>query len=91
MKTGELKDGQIVECRTGRAGRDKVEWDHDDLGNEWHEEYLYIARNPDGRLQTITLRGRFWAEGGMGDFSPDPEGGTFVVEDWYLQIRGLEE
>lgn len=84
MKVSELTDGQRVICRTGRAGRTCVEWDGD-----WHEETLYIRRRPNGELLTISLRSKVWAEGDMRDYSDEPEGGCFTVEDWYLLIQGL--
>lgn len=83
MKISDLKDEMKVVCRTGRAGRERVEWDGD-----WHEETLYVARFK-GEIVTISLRSKNWAEGSMRDFCPNPDGGTFVVEDWYLQIKDL--
>ena len=99
MKISELTNREIVIARTGRAGREAVEW------KPWTLTTLYVTRREcdlpqtmrkrtkwwhKGDLLTVTLHDRDCAEGSMADFCPDPEGGTFVVEDYYLQIRGLE-
>lgn len=86
MKLEELQDGQTVQARLGRAGRTRVEWEG---GFEPHT--LYVQRHK-GKVIIVTLRDVSWAEGSPRDLCFDEgneEGGTFVVEDWYLQIKGL--
>lgn len=84
MKIDDLQDGMTVTCRTGRAGRARVEWD-----GPWHQERLGVWRGKHTSVTVVTLKDRSWAEGSQDDLCDDPEGGIFVVEDWYLQIKDL--
>ena len=95
MKISELTDNMEVTARLGRAGRTRVEWEPPANGQTpnqdgWQRVVLYVQKCPKGNLQVITTRSVDWAEASMRDFSPDPEGGIFQVEDYYLQIMDLE-
>lgn len=90
MKVSDLKDNMIVLARTGRAGRTCVEWE-EPMG-QFVPHTLYVSRDKNNELSIITLRDKVWAECGMSDLNfISPEGGEFVCEDWYLQIKGLEK
>jgi hypothetical protein len=83
MKLNELRDGQVVRCRTGRAGAERVTW------NEWRDAPLFVQRNPKTNdVTVVTVRDQDWAEAGPEDLCED---GILLVEDYYLQIAGLEE
>ena len=88
MKLNELNDNDIVNVRCGRAGRESVEW------GKWNNETLYVQKHNEKPV-VITLRSWPWAEAGTSDLKginyDDPQGGIIVVEDYYLQIRGLTE
>lgn len=89
MHINDLQNGQTVLARTGRAGRTAVEWDN---GGRFIEHTLYVQRTKQGKVCTVTTTSKDWAEGGPDDLCPDQDGqgATFVVEDYYLQITGLE-
>ena len=89
MHINDLENGQKVLARTGRAGRTAVEWDHQ---GRFIEHTLYVARDKQCKVCTVTTTEKDWAEGGPNDLCPDQDGqgATFVVEDYYLQIQGLE-
>ena len=92
MKISELQNNQTVIARIGRAGRTGVEWEKNPISNqEWNPLTLYVQKDPKGKLCIITLKDQSWAEASLNDFCPDSHlGGTFVVEDYYLQIANLE-
>ncbi len=96
MKLSELKQGQIIEVRHGRAGEIEPNW------GPWHNakiDYLVRREQPlpksmqqrsnapnAGDVLTLAIEG--WpCEYGQGDYCGD---GTFLAEDWYLEIKGLE-
>ena len=86
MKLNDLKDGQTVRYRIGRAETDDVNW------QEWTSGVLYLVRRAKafrhyraGEIVTLTVRDIGWAEYGEKDFFD----GTFTAEDYYLQIDGL--
>lgn len=82
MKIADLQNGQTVRCRTGRAGRTAAEY------GPWREAALYVQRNTKGRVVIITLRDGSTAEFGPENFEPSYK--EFCVEDYYLQIEGLQ-
>ncbi len=88
MKIADLKDGQVVRARVGRAGRESVEW------QEWKDYFLYVQRNKKGEIVIITLHRSGWAEYSPDDYEP-PTGyhpyGVFLAEDYYMEIEGLEQ
>lgn len=96
MKLSDLKQGQTVTARHGRAGESSPNW------GPWHETQIdYLVRRdqplpqglrrrsnaPDlGDIITLAVAG--WpAEYGQGDYCGQ---GLFLVEDWYLEIKELE-
>lgn len=88
MKISELQDGQIVTLRTGRAGRHAVEW------GMWRPATLYIQRNKKGEVVVIAIKSEGWAEYSPRDWNPPFDGnphGTFVAEDYYMEIEGVEK
>ncbi len=83
MKLNDLQNGQIVRCRTGRAGRHAVQW------GDWRQAELYVQRHPKtGNVLIVTPKDEVWAEAGPNDLCED---GILLVEDYYLQIEGLEK
>ena len=82
MKIADLQKDQTVRCRTGRAGRAAAEY------GPWREAALYVQRNAKGQVVLVTLRDGSTAEFSPGDFEPSYK--EFCVEDYYLQIEGLE-
>lgn len=73
--------GVQARVRTGRHGRDAVEW------SEPFVAALYLQRDPQGRVSCLALLDRDFAE-----FDPrhDAESGTvFNTEDYLLEILEL--
>ncbi len=71
-------DGVRALVRTGRAGRDAVEW------SEPFESALYLQRDAAGRVCVLALRDANFAE-----FDPrhsEESPGLFVIEDYYLEL-----
>jgi len=89
MNINDLKNGQVVMARTGRAGKTAVKWDNN---GQFVEHILYVQQTKQGQVCTVTTTNTDWAEGGPDDLcsTQDGQGATFVVEDYYLQIQGLE-
>lgn len=95
MKLSELYDGQIVEYRLGRAGEHNVNW------GEWKTGPIVVFRrqkdykrgktlHPAGEILILTPKNDVWAQHGeKQEFAEDTEGGYFVTEDYYMQIKGL--
>lgn len=87
MKLNDLNHGDIVRLRTGRAGRERIEW------SEWTEAALYIQKLANGQITLLTVDNGCWAEAGTSDLNctdyDQTEGGVIMVEDYYLQISGL--
>lgn len=89
MKLADLLHGQLVRARWGRAGRSAPAW------GPWKEVELYLDRAKQAPHQIICLclmklNGNFmpWAEYSEQDF--DTRYKVFLVEDYYLEIEGLE-
>lgn len=86
MKVDELQDGQVVRARWGRAGRNDVVW------GPWRDTPLAVQQHQN-RVVLVTLKGRNWAEATPDDLCA-PRGAQknayFLVEDYYLEIEGLE-
>lgn len=95
MKLADLQHDQQVQVRCGRAGRESPQW------GEWHAAKLHIQRDARfaGRspkaggvavlaLKTLDDKPVDWAEYDGDDF--DPKHKVFLVEDYYLEIEGLE-
>lgn len=93
MKLADLKDGQTLTVRYGRAGEHAPNW------GPWHDSKIFLRRRETplpkrlhnrsnapnvGDILTLTLDS--WAEYGQGDYCGD---GVFVVEDYYLEIKDL--
>ena len=97
MTLADLKEGQTVRCRHGRAGESRVNW------CPWHDaKILYLRRREvdlPARLRKRAWRGEAWkagaiitlvVEGWSAEYSQaDFFDGTFTAEDWYLEIEGL--
>lgn len=82
MRINELKDGQTVRARWGRAGpKGGTDW------CLWREVALHVQHDRLGRVSLIALKGTNWAEYAPADYSERYS--EFVVEDYYLQIEGL--
>jgi len=87
MKIQGLQNGQIVRARCGRAGAHNVRWE------PWREAKLFIAamvlsrKNPVPKVLLIALQDD-GAEYLPDDFCPIDR--VFHVEDYYLEIEGLE-
>lgn len=81
MRINELKDGQTVRGRWGRAGPEAVNW------GQWRDVALHIQLDRQGNVALIALKGTNWAEYTPTDYSQKYN--EFVVEDYYLQIEGL--
>lgn len=88
MQLADLHDNQTVTYRLGRAGLSRVEW------QPWTVGTLYVVRrsvafrhHPKNEIITLTVRGAGWAEYGERDFFE----GVFMAEDYYLEIKGLED
>lgn len=82
MKLKDLKDGQVVNVRTASPGKA--------LG-KWKRRTLIVEKDADGQLQTLTLAPiDSWAEYGPSCLQPDSEGPILAVDDYLLQIEGLE-
>jgi len=80
MRMNDLQDGQIVKARWGRAGREAPEF------GPWQDISLSVHKRC-GRTVILTIRGVEWAEYVPDDF----DGGVFVCEDYYLEIKGLSK
>ena len=89
MHIDDLQDGQIVKARKGRAGRTTVEWEN---RGRFTNHRLSVQRNAQGKVWCVNLASNDWADCGPGDLCKDDDGhgATFIVEDYYLQIEGLE-
>lgn len=85
MRLDELQDHQKVIARTGRGGRNSVEWD------DWAEHTLYVQHDRKGTVCVVTLRDMSWAEASPQDLCRHPEGDILLVEDYYLQIKSLND
>jgi hypothetical protein len=83
MTPDELQDGETRLRRVGRAGRTGPIW------GKWETRTIYVQRDRHGRVCIITPKGLNWAEYDPRRDRPD-ENGVMVVEDWYLQIQGLQ-
>lgn len=83
MKINDLKHGAAVTARWGRAGREAPKW------GAWTTVKLHIQNNKKGVPCIIALQGINWAEYTPDDFEAST--GVFVVEDYYLKIKGLEK
>lgn len=81
MRINELKDGQTVRARWGRAGPEAVNW------GLWREVALHIQHGRSGNVALIALKGVNWAEYGPADYNARYS--EFLVADYYLQIEGL--
>ncbi len=71
-------DGVRALVRTGRAGRDAVEW------SEPFESALHLQRDGTGRTCVLALR-----EADFAEFDPrrsEEAPGLFVTEDYYLEL-----
>jgi hypothetical protein len=98
VKINDLQDGQIVRARWGRAGSEEPDF------GPWQDVALSVQRLPmtpassrprldgmkPGDVIIVTLRDTNWADGHPRDFAMAPGGGIFTVEDYQLQIQGLE-
>ena len=82
MKLSDLRTGQTVKARWGRAGREDVAW------GPWRTVTLHVQHDRKGRLALLALKDVCWAEYGPQDFSTTSK--LFLVEDYYLQIEGVE-
>ncbi len=99
MKLEDLKDGQTVRARWGRAGDTDVKW------GAWKDVQLFVqtsvekkSRQP--KIAIVALKDVNWAEYGVGDFTPAKDAyqngvrgasnGIFLTEDYYLEIDGLQ-
>lgn len=92
MRLSELQDNQKVEYKAYRAADDKP--------SDWQTGYLYLIRrnrtirqHSAGDILTIAIRDIVCAEYGEQDYFPPSKfepSGVFLVEDWYLEINGLE-
>jgi hypothetical protein len=82
MKISELQNEQVVNTRIGRAGRNGVRW------QKWEQKPLFVQRNKKGKVVIVSLMNSFWAE-----YCPefDYSNGTFIAEDYYMQIEGLDK
>lgn len=81
MRIGDLTHGEVVVLRKGRGGRTGVSW------GPWHSARLHVQRRKNGTLGVLAIQGENWAEYGEETY----EGGMlFLVEDYYLEIQGLE-
>lgn len=83
MKASELKDGDVVKLRLGRAGKTNVSW------RPWQSTTLSVQRNGKGKPSIITPADGRWAEYRPEDFEPEHK--VFLVEDYYMQIEGVTE
>ena len=80
MQIQDLRNGQAVRARWGRAGEEDVNW------GPWQDVTLFVQRHKD-RIVAISLVDVPWAEYGPGDFNRNYS--VFLVEDYYLEIEGL--
>jgi hypothetical protein len=95
MKITDLKVGDVVTVRTGRAGRTSPDW------SAWREAIIvYLVRRDLPLSKSLQKRS---TSPNIGDIiSLDVEGwsaeysqadycgnGLFLVEDWYLEIKEL--
>lgn len=81
MKLDQLVHGQKYTVRCGRQGDENVKWE------PWQELALHIQREKTGKVAIIALVGKNWAEYGPDNY--ETRHGLFLVEDYYLQIKGL--
>lgn len=90
MTLDDLYDGMPVVVRTGRAGREDVEW------GPWRPATLFLVRANKaiksqgvlpGHIALLALKGEDWAEYTQQDWSPHDR--LFLCEDYYLEIEGL--
>lgn len=89
MHIDDLQDGQVVKARRGRAGRTQVEWDNN---GRFINRKLSVQRDLKGKVYIVSLASNDWAEYGPNELCKDDDGhgATFVCEDYYLQVQGLE-
>lgn len=80
MRLSELKHGQVVRGRTGRAGNEGPAW------GKWRDITLHLQTFKQGSI--INLQNENWAEYTADDF--DSHYKVFLVEDYYFQIEGLK-
>jgi hypothetical protein len=98
MNVSDLKDGQVVRARWGRAGKEDVDW------GSWRDVELYVQmfvnkKTKEPEICAVALRNWTWAEYGPRDFIEAKDAyqngvrgapnGVFLVEDYYLEIEGL--
>jgi hypothetical protein len=89
MQIQELKNGQMVKARCGRAGSTNVKW------GSWRTATLYVQSTvpsrkfPVPKVVLLSLQ-----DGGNGaEYRPEdfcPADNCFMVEDYYLEIEGLK-
>lgn len=80
MVVADLKCGQLVRARWGRAGRTRIAW------CSWQEVRLHVQADKRGLPGIISLDGIEWAEYTPRDLNSH---GQFQVEDYFLEIEGL--
>jgi hypothetical protein len=86
VKLNDLQDGQVVRARWGRAGTEAPAW------GIWQNVELFVQRYQD-RVAIIGLKNVAWAEYGTRDLCRPDVSSTnahFLVEDYFLEVEGLE-
>lgn len=85
-----LKDGMIVQVRTGHPKRGLY---HPDW-SEWFDVELYVQDNFRGEIAGIALKNYEWAEYDADCYFEPNENhpyGLFLIEDYYMELRLKED
>lgn len=87
MKLDELQNRQLVRARWGRAGTTGPRW------SLWRPVQLTVQRHDNGHITLVALQSANWTEYTPYDIFAPTEGqknAYLLVEDYYLEIEGLE-